>query len=64
LLIAIAVIGVLSFNKLHVLIEIALAFGIVVNLEGVAMSLILPRWKNDVKTLGRAWALRKMMLAE
>lgn len=24
----------------------------------------LPRWKNDVKTLGRAWELRKMMLAE
>lgn len=64
LLIAVAVVGVLSFDKLHVLIEIALAFGIAVNLEGVAMSLILPRWKNDVKTLGRAWELRKTMLAE
>jgi hypothetical protein len=34
----------------------------VVNLEGLAMSLMLPRWKNDVKTLGRAWELRKSML--
>lgn len=64
LVIAVAVVGVLSFDKLHVLIKIALAFGIVVNMEGLAMSLILPRWKNDVKTLGRAWVWRKMMLAE
>lgn len=64
LIIAIAVIGVLTFDKLHILIAVALLFGIVVNLEGLTMSLLLPKWKNDVKTLGQAWALRKMMLAE
>jgi phosphatidylglycerophosphate synthase len=64
LLIAVAVVGVLSFGGLRPLIWVALGFGIVVNLEGLAMSLMLPRWKNDVKTLGRAWAFRKEMLSE
>jgi hypothetical protein len=62
--IAIAMVGVFAFDGLKSLIVVALVFGIVVNLEGLAMSLILPRWKNDVKTLGRAWELRKRMLAE
>lgn len=62
LLIAVAVVGVFSFNRLQWMIWVALAFGIVVNLEGLAMSLMLPRWNNDVKTLGRAWELRKSML--
>ena len=62
LLIAVAVVGVFSFNRLQWLIWVALVFGIVVNLEGLAMSLMLPRWNNDVKTLGRAWELRKSML--
>jgi phosphatidylglycerophosphate synthase len=64
LLIAVAVVGVLSFGGLRWLIWVALVFGIVVNAEGLAMSVMLPRWKNDVKTLGRAWKLRKRMLAE
>ena len=64
LLIAVAVVGVLSFGGLRWLVWVALVFGIVVNAEGLAMSLMLPRWKNDVKTLGRAWVLRKEMLAE
>lgn len=63
LLIAVAVVGVLSFGGLRWLVWVALVFGIVVNAEGLAMSLMLPRWKNDVKTLGRAWELRKKMLA-
>jgi phosphatidylglycerophosphate synthase len=64
LLIAVAVVGVLSFDGLRPLIWVALIFGIVVNLEGLTMSLMLPRWQNDVKTLGQAWNLRKRMLAE
>lgn len=59
LLIAIAVVGALSFGKLGALIRVAVIFGIVVNLEGLAMSLILPSWKHDVKTLSRAWRLRR-----
>jgi phosphatidylglycerophosphate synthase len=64
LLIAVAVVGVLSFGGLRWLIRVALVFGIVVNAEGLAMSVMLPRWKNDVKTLGRAWEFRKAMLAK
>ena len=64
LVIAVAVIGVLSFGGLRWMIWFAMGMGIVVNLEGLTMSLMLPRWKNDVKTLGRAWELRKEMLAE
>jgi phosphatidylglycerophosphate synthase len=64
LLIAVAVVGVLSFGGLRWLVWVALVFGIVVNAEGLMMSLMLPRWKNDVKTLGRAWEFRKRMLAE
>jgi CDP-diacylglycerol--glycerol-3-phosphate 3-phosphatidyltransferase len=64
LTIGIAVIGVLSFGGLRWLISMALVMGIVVNLEGLTMSLLLPSWQNDVKTLGRASKLRKRMLAE
>jgi hypothetical protein len=64
LVIAVAVTGVLSFDGLRWMIGVAIWLGIGVNLEGLAMSLMLPRWKNDVKTLGRAWELRKAMLAE
>lgn len=57
-------VGVFSFDGLRWLIVLALVWGIVVNVEGLAMSLMLPRWRNDVKTLGRAWEMRKSMMAE
>jgi hypothetical protein len=56
------VIGVFAFDGLRPLVRVALGWGIVVNLEGLSMSLMLPRWTNDVMTLGGAWALRKRML--
>ena len=62
LLLAVSVVGVLSFRGLQWLVGVALVFGIVVNAEGLVMSVMLPRWKHDVKTLGRAWELRKKML--
>ena len=64
LLIAASVVGVFSFDGLRWLIVLALVWGIVVKVEGLAMSLMLPRWRNDVKTLGRAWEMRKSMMAE
>jgi CDP-diacylglycerol--glycerol-3-phosphate 3-phosphatidyltransferase len=36
----------------------ALAFGALSNLEGLAMSMIMPVWRQDVKTLAVAWRLR------
>ncbi len=62
LVIGVAVIGVLSFGGLRPLIWVALYLGIAVNLEGLAMSLMLPRWQNDVKTLRAAWTLRTAIL--
>lgn len=63
LVIAIAVIAFFSSNRLRALIWVALILGIAVNLEGLAMSLILPRWQNDVKTLADAVRLRRRILA-
>ena len=61
LVMAVAVIGVLSFSGLQWLIPVSLILGIACNTEGLAMSVVLPRWKNDVKTLAMAWRLRKTM---
>lgn len=36
----------------------ALGLGALSSLEGIAMSLIMPMWKQDVKTLAVAWRLR------
>lgn len=63
LVIAVAVITVSAFDSLRALIWLALLLGILVNLEGLAMSLVLPRWQNDVKTITAAFRLRRRMLA-
>jgi CDP-diacylglycerol--glycerol-3-phosphate 3-phosphatidyltransferase len=39
------------------LVTAAIALGVVVNLEGLTISLVLPQWQNDVKTV---WAARKI----
>jgi phosphatidylglycerophosphate synthase len=64
LLLAAAMVGVFAFAPLRVLVPVAVIWGIAVNVEGLAMSLLLPRWKNDVKTLWLAWKLRKTMLSQ
>lgn len=61
---AVAMIGVFAFSGSEFFVRTALGVGIAVNLEGLAMSLMLPRWKNDVKTLWAAWRLRYSMLGE
>jgi len=64
LLLAAAMIGGFALDSLRFMIPTALLCGIIVNLEGLAMSVMLPRWKNDVKTLSAALRLRKQMLSE
>ena len=44
------------------LVPLALGLGIASNFEGLAMSLMLPVWRKDVKTLGAAWVLRREMV--
>jgi len=62
IVLAFATVGVFAFAGGVFMVRVALVVGVVVNLEGLTMSLMLPRWKNDVATLGVAWRLRKTML--
>jgi CDP-diacylglycerol--glycerol-3-phosphate 3-phosphatidyltransferase len=62
LVMAVAVIGVFAMHRGSALVAVALGMGILCNLEGLAMSLVMPVWKNDVKTLAEAWRVRRGML--
>lgn len=64
IVLAVAMIGVFAFAGSEILVRTALGVGIAVNIEGIVMSAMLPRWKNDVKTLGAAWRLRSTMLGK
>lgn len=61
---AIALIAVCALDAGKVLLGFALVLGILCDLEGLVMSGLLPRWQHDVKTIPRALALRRSMLAE
>jgi len=58
LVMATAVVAVLASRHAGPLFPLALALGIACNLEGLAMSLVLPVWHKDVKTLLAAVRLR------
>ena len=60
---AAAAVAALSFDGGFWILTLALAWGVLCDLEGLAMSVLLPEWACDVKTLGRAMALRKQMRA-
>jgi phosphatidylglycerophosphate synthase len=51
----------IAFATSHagLLMRVALAIGIASNLETIAMSLMLPVWRRDVKTIAEAWRIRK-----
>jgi hypothetical protein len=53
------VVAVFASKHANPLIPLALALGVVCNLEGLAMSWMLPVWHKDVKTLRAAWRLRE-----
>lgn len=40
---------------------IALALGVLYCLEGLAISIIMPRWQHDLKTLWRALTVRRQI---
>ena len=62
-LLAIATIALLCFNRGFWLTTLAIAWGILCDLEGLTMSLLLPQWTHDVKNLRRALRIRQKMLA-
>jgi len=49
---------------LHIAWWIALALGVVYCLEGLTISLIMPEWRHDLKTLPRALNVRRQILLE
>jgi CDP-diacylglycerol--glycerol-3-phosphate 3-phosphatidyltransferase len=63
-LLVLATIALLCFNRGFWLTTVALAWGILCDLEGLAMSAVLPRWTHDVKNLRRALRIRQKMLAQ
>jgi len=58
LVLASAVISVFATRRANLLLPSALGLGIVSNLEGLAMSLVLPVWRHDVKGLAAALRIR------
>jgi CDP-diacylglycerol--glycerol-3-phosphate 3-phosphatidyltransferase len=63
-LLALATVALLCFNGGFWLTTVAIAWGILCDLEGLAMSALLPRWTHDVKNLRRALRIRQKMLAQ
>jgi CDP-diacylglycerol--glycerol-3-phosphate 3-phosphatidyltransferase len=61
LVMAIAVVAAFGWGASG-LMPVALALGIASDLEGLAMSVVLPVWRKDVKTLRAAWRLRRQMV--
>src|ERR1019366_3830390 len=59
LALAMAVVAVFASRRASLLVPVALSLGIGCNLQGLAMSWMLPVWRRDVKTLRAAWRLRK-----
>ena len=59
LLLAAATIALLGWGLDNWLLDLALAWGILCNLQGLAMTMLLPVWRRDVPTLWHAWQLRR-----
>ncbi|HWZ43702.1 MAG TPA: CDP-alcohol phosphatidyltransferase family protein [Candidatus Saccharimonadales bacterium] len=64
LLMAAATIAFFGFGLDNWFLDAVLAWGIVCNAEGFAMSLVLPIWQRDVPTLGHALRMRKKIFYE
>lgn len=64
LLMASATIAFFAFGLDNWFLDAVLAWGVVCNAEGFAMSIVLPTWQRDVPTLGHALRLRKKFFYE
>ena len=62
-LLASSALTLICFNRGATLLTVALAWGIVCNLESLMITALLPRWTHDVKSIASALMLRKRMLA-
>ena len=62
-LLALSTITLLTLNRGLWLVTLALVWGIACELEGLAMTALLPEWTHDVKSLARAFSIRRRLLA-
>ena len=58
LVMAVSVIAVLGFGRFGWALAMSMLLGILNNVEGLAMSFILPVWRRDVKTIREALTIR------
>jgi phosphatidylglycerophosphate synthase len=61
LTLAVALVLLLGFRETEPFVAIAVWLGIVAQIEGLLISVVLPRWTTDVPTIFRAIALKKAM---
>lgn len=59
LVLAAAIAAAFVSGHAGLLMRVALWMGVASNVETIAMSLMLPVWRRDVKTLAEAWRIRK-----
>jgi hypothetical protein len=59
LLLIAASVSLLCFGHFPILVTVAIAWGIVCDAEGLAISIVLLEWRPDVRTLARAFQLRR-----
>jgi hypothetical protein len=53
-------VGVFASHRENALVPLSLSLGILCDLEGLLISLIMPVWRKDINTLRAAWKLRKV----
>ncbi|HYX51966.1 MAG TPA: CDP-alcohol phosphatidyltransferase family protein [Candidatus Limnocylindrales bacterium] len=61
LLMAAATVALLGFSVDNWFLDITIAWGILCNVQGLVMTLMLPTWNRDVPTLWHAWKLRRAL---
>jgi len=54
----VALVALLGFGRAAPWVPLAIGLGVIADLEGLAMSLVLPTWEYDVKSLWHAWRIR------
>lgn len=62
LLLAASMIALLGFGADNWLLDVAIGWGILCNLQGLAMTLLLPVWQRDVPTMFHALRLRRQLI--
>jgi phosphatidylglycerophosphate synthase len=64
LALAMALVLLLGFGMIQPFVPIAVGLGVIAQLEGLAMSVILPVWSTDVPTFFRALEIRKRVAGD